>query len=218
MTLWALVFNQKGLQRARNCGLTHVALSASLSAVHSRHNLGCSVEQGLARCLETAAQALQQGFTMRMGLQCAFGGPMLKPLNPSELLQLFLPFYGLGVRRLALADTAARARPKELNEILTCLRGGLPGAELGLHLHGEPGRLAPNLEAAWHGGVDWLDVSLQGLGGCPFLPGRPPANLSTKQAVEFLAGKGLDIGVDLQRLNRAASLLGSIFAHRSVGT
>lgn len=212
MELWALVLNQKGLQRALDCGLRHVALSASLSPMHSRHNLGCSVEQGVARCLVMAAEALEQGLTVRMGLQCSFGGPMFNPPEPRQLWELFLPFHYLGVRRLALADTAGRATPQRLTSALERLREGLPGAELGLHLHGGPGQLAANLEAAWDGGADWLDVTLEGRGGCPFLPGPPPANLSTQQAVEFLGRKGLDPGVDLGRLHHSSALLDGILS------
>lgn len=217
LEVWALVLNEKGLRRARQCGLQNVALSASLAPIHSQRNLGCAVAEGLERCLALAELALAWGLGVRMGLQCAFGGPMFKPPQPEELLALLRPFSHLGVPRLALADTAARAKAVGIAETLACLRAGLPGAELGLHLHGEPEQLTANLEAAWAGGADWLDVTLAGRGGCPFLPGRPPANLSTRQAVEFLNQKGLDSGVDLMRLDRTAAVLGTLLADIGVG-
>lgn len=217
LELWALVLNQKGLDRALACGIRHVALSASLSPIHSRRNLKCSVEQGMARCRDMAAEALDQGLTVRMGLQCAFGGPMLKPPKPGHILQWLLPFHRLGVQRMALADTAGRATPKRLASVLKYLREGLTGSELGLHLHGGRELLAANLEAAWDGKADWLDATLLGRGGCPFLPGRPPANLSLQQAIEFLSRNGLDPEFDQSELNRSGALLGTILSGRKVG-
>lgn len=210
--LWVMVFNRKGLERARQAGFRHIALSASLSEIHSKRNLACGVDQALHRCRQLAKDAGDLGMQVRMGLQCAFGGPMLPPPEPEELLELLLPFKRLGVERLALCDTAGRATPLGLRQVLTKVRPGLEGAELGLHLHGQPAQLSANLAEAWDGGVDWLDGSLGGLGGCPFLPGRPPRNLSTLQAVEFLAQKGLGLELDMKKLARAQALLDSLLA------
>lgn len=216
LEIWAMVFNFRGLKRAMDCGITHVALSASLSAIHSQRNLGCSVEHGMARCRDMAAEALERGLTVRMGLQCAFGGPMLGPPEPGHLLQWLMPFHSLGVQRLALADTAGRATSKRLIANLKYLRELLPGAELGLHLHGDQERLLANLQAAWSGGADWLDATLMGRGGCPFLPGHPPANLPLGQAAEFLARQGVDVGLDFDALGRAETLLDTILSNRRV--
>ncbi len=216
--VWALVLNRKGLARARACGLRRVALSASLAPTHSQANLGCSVESGLARCLDLASQALELGLEVRMGLQCAFGGPLLAPPEPERLAEAFRPFHALGVGRLALADTAGRARPLGIAAILKHLREQLPWAELGLHLHGGPGRLALNLEAAWAGGAAWLDASLGGRGGCPFLPNHPPANLPTQTAISFLKQRGIAVHADEGELARTSALLEQMLAYKEVGT
>ena len=78
---------------------------------------------------------------------------------------------------------------------------------MGLHLHGGQKQLAANLEAAWSGGADWLDATLMGRGGCPFLPGQPPANLPLARAAKFLARKGVDVGLDFAGLDRAEPCL-----------
>jgi hydroxymethylglutaryl-CoA lyase len=163
---WVLVFNRRGFERADKAGFRHVALSASLSEIHNVRNLGCSVKQSLSSCLDLADAALAQGINTRMGLQCAFGGPMLPPPEPGRLIDLFRPFHGVGVRRLALCDTAGRANPDGLTAVLSIFGREFPDVELGLHLHGQPKQLSANLEAAWAAGVDWLDVTLNGRGGC----------------------------------------------------
>lgn len=207
LEVWGLVMNQQGLSRAINCGLRHVAVSASLAPLHSMRNLGCNVERGLLRSMSIAHKALECEIDIRMGLQCAFGGPLLIPPRANEIDSVLQPFFKAGVRRFVLADTAARATPAAITNLLTRLRERFPDISMGLHLHGKADQLALNLEAAWQGGVDWLDVSLDGRGGCPFLSAKPPMNLSTQQAVSFLTHKGVKHGIDLERLNQASHLL-----------
>jgi hydroxymethylglutaryl-CoA lyase len=204
---WVLVFNRLGFERADKAGFRYVALSASLSEIHNMRNLGCSVKQSLASCLQLADKALARGMSTRMGLQCAFGGPMLPMPEPGDLIDLFRPFQRIGVKRLALCDTAGRATPDRLTETLTHLSREFSDFELGLHLHGHPEQLSANLEAAWAARVDWLDVTLNGHGGCPFLPGRPPGNLSTLSAIDFMAKKGFMPSLDINKLLGASVML-----------
>ncbi len=209
---WVMVFNHQGLVRAAKAGFSRVALSASLSEIHSRRNLNCTAEQGLDRCRYLAGLALEMGMQVRMGLQCAFGGPMFSPPSADNLLAIFKPFHEIGVDRLALADTAARALPHMIGAAFGCLRRGLPGAYLGLHLHGASRQLECNLEAAWRCRTDWLDVTLDGRGGCPFLPTQPKANLSSGLAAKFLIKKGGDAKIDLRALDQASAMLNELLS------
>ena len=214
--LWALVLNRRGLERALACGLPGVALSASLSERHSLRNLGRGVGDGLKRAESLAREAMDAGLKVRMGLQCAFGGPMLRPPAPEDLARCLAPFHAMGVNRLALADTAGRATPQSVAVALKYLRELMPEAELGLHLHGPAGRLEPVLEAAANGGAAWLDATLGGRGGCPFLPGRPPANLSLRQAGEFLSRRGLGPALDPAKLAVAGGGLITLLSYGKV--
>lgn len=205
---WIMVFNRRGLDRAVGAGFKHIALSASLSDIHSTRNLNCTVPQALTRCLELAELALSADIEVRMGLQCAFGGPMLRAPSTQRIRDAFMPFVDVGVDMLALADTAGRATPKGVRSILKCLRQCFRGVKLGMHLHGKPTQLWANLQSAWNcGGFDWMDVSLDGKGGCPFLPGQPKANLSSAIALDFLRENGVDTGVEPMMLAKASSLL-----------
>lgn len=205
---WVMAFNRQGLERAKAAGFRSVALSASLSEMHSRRNLNCNVEPALERCRLLAGQALGLGLEVRMGLQCAFGGPMLRPPTASELVAAFRPFHDIGVSRFALADTAARATPDGVAAALRRIRLELPAAHLGLHLHGSPERLLEVLKAACNSsGCDWLDVTIEGRGGCPFLPERPMGNLGTADAVRFLNLMGSPPGLNMAKLEKAGLML-----------
>ncbi len=196
LTLSALVFNRQGLERALACGLGKVALSASLSEPHSRANLGLDVAGGLARLGELTALARQAGLRARVGLQCAFGGPGLAA-PPRELIaRTFAWLADLGAQEFFLADTAGLARPNHLRGIIAELGRHLPLEALGLHLHGRPEALRANLLAGWRAGVGRFDVTLGGLGGCPFLPGRAPGNLPAELAIAALQAAGAPPAID----------------------
>ena len=68
-----------------------------------------------------------------------------------------------------------------------------------LHLHDATGWALANLTTAMQLGVDTFDVTLGGLGGCPFLPGAP-GNLAVHPVVRFLEAMGITTGVDLDKL------------------
>ena len=68
-----LTLNQKGVERAIDAGLNHIAASISVSDAHSRRNTRMSLAEarvGFGRMLASARLA---GLTVRGGLQCVFG-------------------------------------------------------------------------------------------------------------------------------------------------
>ena len=60
--------------------------------------------------------------------------------------------------------------------------------------------------AAWSYGIGIFDASAGGLGGCPYAPGAS-GNVATEDVVTALEEKGAEVGVDLEKLSRAAGLL-----------
>lgn len=52
-------------------------------------------------------------------------------------------------------------------------------------------------------GITTFDSSLGGLGGCPYAPGAS-GNVATDDLVYMLHGMGIDTGIDVERLTKAA--------------
>ena len=71
--LTALVLNAKGLERAMECGLTHLTMSVSVSDSHSRKNAGVSSAKACRAMEDLIRIACRSGITVRAGIQCAFG-------------------------------------------------------------------------------------------------------------------------------------------------
>jgi hydroxymethylglutaryl-CoA lyase len=64
------------------------------------------------------------------------------------------------------------------------------------HFHNTRGTGIANAWAAYSAGVNVLDSSLGGLGGCPFAP-KATGNISTEDLLFMLDGSGVSTGVDL---------------------
>jgi hydroxymethylglutaryl-CoA lyase len=81
-----------------------------------------------------------------------------------------------------------------------------------MHFHNTRGMGLANVLAAVQGGIDRLDGSLGGLGGCPYAPGAS-GNISTEDAVHMLDAMGYDTGIALDRLLDVARQMPGIVGH-----
>jgi hydroxymethylglutaryl-CoA lyase/(R)-citramalyl-CoA lyase len=80
------------------------------------------------------------------------------------------------------------------------------GPTVGVHLHNTRNTGYLNAYVALEAGAEVLDVSIGGLGGCPFAPGAT-GNIATEDVVYLLEREGIDTGVDIDALVRIATWL-----------
>lgn len=195
----ALVFNPKGLDRALEAGVDRVAVVVSASEAHSKRNTGKSIEASLEEALEVLSRAAKEGVTTRAGVMSAFGCRLEGRIPAERVSDLARALYEMGPEEMTLADTSGTGDPRQILERVASCQSFLGGTRLSLHLHDATGWALANLTAALQLGVETFDVTLGGLGGCPFLPGAP-GNLAVHRVVRFLDAMGITTGVDLDRL------------------
>ena len=118
---------------------------------------------------------------------------------------------------MALADTSCTGDPRQILERVTACQGIVGDTRLSLHLHDATGWALANLTTAMQLGVDTFDVTLGGLGGCPFLPGAP-GNLAVHAVARFLDAMGIATGVDLEGLNEGLRTLERLVDRRLIAT
>jgi hydroxymethylglutaryl-CoA lyase len=69
-----------------------------------------------------------------------------------------------------------------------------------------------NVLAALVAGVDSIDASLSGIGGCPFAPGAT-GNICTEDTVHMLEACGVATGVDLDALLTLSRRMPGLLGH-----
>jgi hydroxymethylglutaryl-CoA lyase len=203
---WALVLNERGAQRALAAGMDRLQFVVSVSDEHSRRNAGRSVDEAFAE-LAAIAAALPEANPVRLEvtLATAFGCPYVGPVSPVDVLAAAERSLDRGATGLSLADTVGTATPDEVATLVSATAMLADGRPIGAHLHDTRGLGIANALAALDAGVDRLDGTVGGLGGCPFAPGAS-GNLALEDLVHVLDESGVTTGVDLEALIEVAEL------------
>jgi hydroxymethylglutaryl-CoA lyase len=118
----------------------------------------------------------------------------------------------IGVTEISIGDTIGTATPGHVAAVLGALtRRGVGLEQIAVHFHDTYGQALSNAAAAMQLGVQVVDASAGGLGGCPFA-GSATGNLATEDLLWHLHGNGVRSGIDLAALVDAsrwvAGLLG----------
>jgi hydroxymethylglutaryl-CoA lyase len=195
----ALVLNKRGVQRAIDSGIKHLAISLSASDTHSRKNANKSIQEAKQEFKEMVSLALQNGITVRGGIQCAFGCRYEGAIDEQKVYDLVNHHLQTGIQELALADSTGMANPvqvKRMMQTITEISGSTPVA---LHLHNTENKGYANLCAALQAGVSQFDTAFGGLGGCPFIKGAT-GNIATEDTVHLLQQMGYSTNIHIKKV------------------
>lgn len=199
-----LVPNAKGLERALAAGVDAIAIFVAASESFSRKNTNASIAETYARLAPVVSEARAAGVYVRGYLSTCWGCPYEGPVAPDRVAELSAELLELGCQALSLGDTIGVADPAGVERVLTALGPRVPLEQVALHFHDTRGTALANVLAGLQLGVTTFDASAGGLGGCPYAPGAS-GNLATEDLLYFLAGLGIETGVDLAQV-RATSL------------
>ncbi len=211
-----LVLNARGLERARDCGLADVALSASVSDSHSRRNANQSAAVAIDAMARLIREAVRAGLAVVGGLQCVFGCVYEGAVDADRVLAAAEKMAAAGATAVNLADTTGMAHPRQVTALCDRFYQALPEIELILHLHDTRGLGLANMLAGYEAGVRSFDVCTGGLGGCPFVRGAA-GNVPAEDAVHAFEAMGVSTGIDLAGLVKVVDDLEDTLGRRLPG-
>ena len=196
---WALVPNQRGLERALESGIPNICTFLSASETHNRKNVNRTVRESLASLTEVIHTAKAEGLGVRAYISTVFGCPYEGDVDPQRTLDLAHRLLSDGADFIALGDTTGMGHPDQVRSVLELLTGdGIPMDKLALHFHDTRGTALANVYAAWQLGARHFDGSISGVGGCPYAPGAA-GNVCTQDLLHLFERMEADSGVDLER-------------------
>ncbi len=208
----ALVPNEKGAERALACAADEINLVMSIGERHNRANMRMNCDQSLEQFHRimglVAGTALRVNGTIATAFGCPFDGE--QPLD--RVLWAADEYLAMGMHSLTLADTTGMGHPRQVADFCRAVRNAFPGVPVTVHFHNTRGMGLANVLAAVDAGVDSIDASLGGIGGCPYAPGAT-GNICTEDTVHMLEACGIDTGVDLDALLRLARELPVLLGH-----
>ena len=202
-----LVPNQRGLERAEAAGARAIAVFTAASDAFTRRNIGMSIGESLAAFGPVLGRARQQGWWTRAYVSAAFGCPFTGRVGPQAVVDVALRLVDLGAEEICLGDTIGVGVPSQVHQLGDCLlAAGLSLDQLAYHFHDTRGTALANVAAGLEDGVSCFDSSTAGTGGCPYAPGAA-GNLATEDLVYLLDGLGIEHGVELDEVLRAADFI-----------
>ncbi|WP_028534862.1 hydroxymethylglutaryl-CoA lyase [Paludibacterium yongneupense] len=194
-----LVPNLRGFAAAQSAGACDIAVFASASEAFSQHNLGCGIDDSLARYADVCARARDAGIAVRGYVSCIAGCPYQGAVAPRDVARVAAALSAMGCHEISLGDTIGCGTPQTILAAFDAAAMHIARRSLVGHFHDTRGMAIANIYAALEAGIRRFDASVAGLGGCPFAAGAS-GNVASEDLVYLLAGEGLDCGIDLPRL------------------
>lgn len=199
-----LVLNKRGLLRALATreggrrGIDEAGCVAVGSDTFGQRNQGQTVEDGIRESTEMLRLARQEGLVPQVTVPVAFGCPFEGDTPPSRILDIVQRLAEAEPVEIALADTIGAGVPAQVTDLFGRVREVLPKTiRLRAHFHNTRNTGIANAWAAFEAGVEVLDSSVGGLGGCPFAP-RATGNIATEDLLYMLHRSGVETGVSLE--------------------
>lgn len=195
-----LVLNLRGWERCVSTGCDEANVVVCASDGFGVRNQGAAVRQQLDT-LATIVERRQAdgGPPITATISVAFGCPFDGEVSQDQVVAIVREAAALGVPEIAIADTIGVADPWTVRKRIEAVRAAAPNARLRMHFHDTRNTGLANAYASVEAGVDVLDASVGGLGGCPFAPAAT-GNIGTEDLVYMLERAGFETGYDLAAL------------------
>lgn len=210
--LLAIVANERGALEALGYpSISVLGFPFSLSQTFQQRNTHASQQDAELRLLRILEHCDRAGRDLVVYLSMGFGNPYGDPYAPSMVLDWVGRLSQCGIKQFSLADTVGLASPEQVHDTFLTVREGMPGLDLGLHLHARPQQAMRKLESGYRAGCRRFDSALGGFGGCPMANDVLVGNLATETVLDYMRLQGRPTGIDARGLKEAHRLLAQVF-------
>lgn len=208
----ALALNEKGVRRAIDAKADEINFVLVAGEGFGKRNQGMSPSESADMLMQCAPLIHEAGIPLSATISVAFGDPYDGEVDPLVVGNLAARAQRAGVGELALGDTIGVATPWQVRSLIERVSMEAPDVFLRMHFHDTRGAALANVAAAVDAGVDVIDASCGGIGGCPFAPAAT-GNVATEDVVYMLERAGFETGLDLGKLIETAKWLETVLGH-----
>ncbi|TYJ55739.1 hypothetical protein B9479_003515 [Cryptococcus floricola] len=206
-----LVPNMKGLdnllhlqsssQASGGGALTdEIAVFVSASEPFSQANNHSSISSVLSSLPPLIARAKENNLRVRGYVSCVITCPFSGPTDVEQVVDVAERLLNMGCYEVSMGDTTGEGDVEGWGRLWKVMkRRGLDMSKVAAHCHDTFALALPSLLSLLPAGLQTIDASLSGLGGCPYSPGAT-GNIPTEDVVYALHKAGYETGVDLDRL------------------
>ena len=208
----ALALNEKGVRRAIDAGADEINFVLVAGEGFGQRNQGMRPQESADALAACAPLVHEAELPLSATISVAFGDPYDGEVDVGVVANLAAQAQRAGVAEVGLGDTIGVATPWQVREVIERVRIEAPDVYLRLHFHDTRGAGLANVYAAVEAGIDVIDASCGGIGGCPFAPAAT-GNVATEDVVYMLERAGYETGLDLAKLIETAQWLEGALGH-----
>lgn len=199
-----LVMNQRGWQRAQQVELDELNIPVGATNGFNQANVTATPDETIEFIADVVAEA---EVPVTGTISVAFGCPYDGEVGEDAVVSIAARLAEVGCTEIAIADTIGVADPWTVGSRVEAVRGVTGDIPLRVHFHDTRNTGIANTFAALSMGVEVVDASVGGIGGCPFAP-RATGNIATDDLVFMLNRAGYDTAFDLEQLISIAGWVG----------
>lgn len=194
-----LVLNERGLDRALTTTIDEIGMVVVASDTYNQRNQGVTTDESIEAWKVIARRAKAAGRRANVMISSAFGCPYEGEVPVERVIEIARRLMDAEPAELGIADSIGVAVPGQVAELLGKLREEFGEVSLRCHFHNTRNIGLANAYAAIEAGVESLDASIGGIGGCPFAPAAT-GNIPTDDLVYMLDRSGIQSGISLAKI------------------
>lgn len=172
-------------------------------------NQGQTIKDGIRENSEMIRLAKSEGLIAQVTISASFGCPFEGEVDPNTVVDIAKAMADAEPAEIALADTIGVGVPPQVRDIVGRVKDVIGDIPLRAHFHNTRNTGIANALAAVEAGVDVLDSSIAGLGGCPFAP-KATGNIATEDLIYMMDRSHIGTGVDLEKIIEIATWFESV--------
>ncbi|MBC3190313.1 hydroxymethylglutaryl-CoA lyase [Pseudonocardia sp. C8] len=208
-----LVLNGRGFERAREAGVDEINIVVPATDGFAKANQNSTTDALTELAEDLVTQARAHGIYSTVTVAVAFGCPFDGEVATERVIEIAHRAARAGADEIAIADTVGVGVPTQVRTLVHGIRDVAPEPVLRAHFHNTRNTGYANAFAAVGAGIDWLDSSIGGIGGCPFAPAAT-GNIATEDLVYMLDRMRYGSGLDLDTLIDTAGFLSEALGAR----
>lgn len=206
VTYIGLAMNERGVDRALKTNIDEIGLVVVATDTFAQKNQNQTRQGSVDMACSMIEKVKSEGRRVNVTIAASLGCPFEGEVAIQTIVEMSEHLAGSGPDEISLADTIGVGNPWHVRDLFAQVKSAIPHMSLRAHFHNTRNTGLANVYAAIETGVTTLDVSIGGIGGCPFAPAAT-GNVPAEDVVYMLERQGLDTGLSLGHLVQTAHWL-----------
>ena len=206
VTYIGLAMNERGVDRALKTKIDEVGLVVVATDTFAQKNQNQTRDGSVDLACAMIEKVKRAGRRVNVTIAASLGCPFEGEVSSEVVAKMAQQLASVGPDEISLADTIGVGNPWQVKDLFSRVWASLPNIPLRAHFHNTRNTGLANIYAALEAGVRTFDVSIGGIGGCPFAPAAT-GNVPSEDVVYMLERNGIETSMSLDKIVSTAQWL-----------